>query len=108
MAFCRWRILKTMDEQGQSLFKLFQAFSLGCNDWWLNSGIVRIEETPESYIVDGVSGSQYEVVKTDEGDSPALEVFLAESQRGFLKVGMIGAKIEISSVADYLRNEGTT
>ncbi len=107
MAFCRWRFLKTTDEQGQSLFKLFQAFSQGMNDWWLNSGIVRMEETPESYVVHGVSGSVYEVLKTDEGDSPAIEVFLAQAQRGFLQTGMVGAKVEISSVAEY-RESGKT
>ena len=101
MAFCRWRILKITDEHGLSLFKLFQAFSLGMNDWWLNSGIVKVEETPESYVVYGVSGSEYEVAKTDEGDSPALEGFLVEAQRGFVQTGMDGAMIEISNIAEY-------
>ena len=99
--FCFWRILKMTDEQGTATFKLFRAFSRGENDWLLNSGITKIDETPESYIVHGVSDSEYEVAKKDEGDSAALEVFVKQSRRGFLQVGMMNSTVEIASVDEY-------
>ena len=100
--FCQWRILKMTSEEGTATFKLFRAFSRGENDWELNSGIVKIEEKPESYIVHGVSGSEYEVAKKNESDSKTLVGFLSSVRRRFLNAGMDRAKVEVVSIAEFL------
>ena len=109
MESCNWRVLKMTDEQGTPTFKLFRAFwPWRREDWWLNSGITQFEETEESYIIDGVSGSQYEIAKNDEGDSPTLDIFIKEAREDLLKVEMMKSAVEISSIDEYRRNQGTT
>ena len=103
--FYQWRILKMTDEQGRATFKLFRSFSGGYNDWELNSGIVKIEEKPESYIVQGVSGSEYEVAKKNESDSKTLDGFLSSVRKRFLRAGMDKATVEVVGIADYRESE---
>lgn len=103
--FCQWRILKMTDEQGMATFKLFRSFSGGYNDWELNSGITKIDETPDSYIVQGVSGSEYEVAKKNESDSKTLVGFLSSVRKRFLRAGMNKATVEVVGIADYQESE---
>lgn len=105
MEFCWWRILKMTDDEGTATFKLFRAFSRAENDWWLNSGIVKIEEKPESYIIHGVSGSEYEVGKDHERASQTLDAFLSSTRKRFLQAGMDKATVEVVSIADYRESE---
>ena len=102
---CRWAILKVTDDQGTVTFKLLQSFAPhGENYWELNSGITQIEEIDDSYIIQGVSGSEHVISKFNEGVPFRAIMEKVNEWRYHIEKRGSKATIEFSSV-DECRKE---
>lgn len=68
----RWLIVNITTNEGESIFKVFGTWLGGYpnGDWWrMSSGITKIEDAGDRYIILNASGSEYIVFKGCEGTS---------------------------------------
>jgi len=64
-----WVVLKLQEDNSEIIYKILCGWSGGYttgDSWKINSGIVRIVETKDYYLVHGYSGSVYECNKNSE------------------------------------------
>lgn len=66
----KWVLIKTKSKAKVMHYKLLGGWYGGYlqgDSWKLNSGITKVEEFPEYYLVSGQSGSMYKCIKMVEG-----------------------------------------
>jgi hypothetical protein len=71
-----WKFLKIVSEECGTIYKLMSGNYGGyggSDDWNINSGIIKITETENTYEVHGLSGSVYTCYKNSEKMSGYME-----------------------------------
>lgn len=82
----RWVLLKitTDEEVFYRVFAMWRGGYLDGDSWRINSGVTRVEETDDSFLFYGLSGSIYECAKGAYG----LTAYGASVLSGVLKDGV--------------------
>jgi len=99
-----WVILKIVYESPDAYYKIlagwYGGFAKG-NEWKLNSGITKITEKDDSYIIEGYSGSQYICRKNSEKYGIMLHTVFESFKKQLPKFEV--SIIDINSIKDKLK-----
>lgn len=99
----RWKILK-IEQDGDILYKVFASW---WDSWRLNSGCVKVEDSEDSFIVHGYSGSVYVLRKDGEGTASAYtESILNNIIQQTVVVGISVEIVTIQELIDHLDKMG--
>ena len=100
-----WAFLKIQVEGCEPVIKVFGSWSgdyLNSDLWRVNSGVTKIEENEDEYIVYGYSGSQYILSKTRNYIRPynkaVLDDMIAELRSYSHKAEIISAQDAIAAI----------
>lgn len=97
----RWKILKI--EQDEDI--LYKVFASWWDSWRLNSGCVKVEDSEDSFILHGYSGSVYILRKDGEGTASAYtESVLNNIIQQTVVAGISVEIVTIQELIDHLEN----
>jgi hypothetical protein len=97
----RWKILK-IEQDGDILYKVFASW---WDSWRLNSGCVKVEDSGDSFILHGYSGSVYVLRKDGEGTASAYtESVLNNIIQQMVAGGVDVETVTIQELVDHLEN----
>ena len=97
----RWKILK-IEQDGDILYKVFASW---WDSWRLNSGCVKVEDSEDSFIVHGYSGSVYVLRKDGEGTASAYtESVLNNIIQQMVAGGISVETVTFQELIDHLEN----
>lgn len=95
----RWALLKITNGD-ETVYKILAGFYggfAGSNSWKLNSGVTKVEEDADLWLVYGESGSVYACRKNAEGFTALTSQMLAHWKRQ--------AGIEVVPMQEYMKKE---
>lgn len=99
----RWLVLKVAGTGGYRVFAVWRGGYLGGDSWRINSGIARVEETDQSFLFHGLSGSIYECRKGNYG----CTAYGSSIVGPLVEVGRVEILPEDTDWANLILNENT-